>query len=279
MVRNKDNSENLIFFLIIAIGFSWLLWIPRILIAYGIRLPNQLESFLQSPYNLAAMGPLIAAIIMSVKEKKLKILLQRAIKYQFPTKWYIIIFLLFPLISFISLFLLKIFGEYTFNWEIFTKPWMIIYFFFEILLLGGPLQEEFGWRGYVLDKLQRKFSAIKSSIIIGIIWLVWHFPLYLIPKSGEQYGQLISINVISMAMGSLITMILMSILFTWIYNNTGKSLFATLIFHTMLNLSVHKLFPVFANPESIPYFSLMLVITTVAAISIFGGKTLSKSRK
>lgn len=277
---NDKNSigKKLLMFCIIAIGFSWLLWIPNILIGYGVQFPKALADFFQSSYNPAAMGPFVAAIIMAYREKKLKELMKKAIKFDFAAKWYAIIFLLFPLLTFLSLFTLKLTSEFTFDLEIYTKPWMILYFFFEIMLLGGPLQEEFGWRGYALDKLQKEFSAVKSSAILGVIWLIWHFPLYLIPEAGAQYQQLISAEIVSMALGSLVTMILVSILFTWVYNNTKKSLLSVLIFHTMLNLSAHKLFPVFANPQAVPYFSLLLTITTIIVVSFFGAKDLMKKK-
>jgi hypothetical protein len=277
MKKTSINKE-LLTFCLIAIGFSWIFWIPKILIGYGIEFPKALADFFQSPYNPAAMGPFVAAIIMSYRERKLKELMQKAVKFDFSTKWYAIIFLLFPFLTFSSLLILKFTSGYTFNLDIFTKPWLIVYFFFEIMLLGGPLQEEFGWRGYALDKLQKRFSAVKSSAILGVIWLIWHFPLYLIPESGAQYQQLISAEIVSMALGSLITMILVSILFTWIYNNTKKSLLSVLIFHTMLNLSAHKLFPTFANPQSLPYFSLLLTITTIIVVSVFGAKDLMKKK-
>jgi len=47
-----------------------------------------------------------------------------------------------------------------------TLPIAFIY----ILLLGGPLQEEFGWRGFLLDRLQNKMSAVLSSMTVGVVW-------------------------------------------------------------------------------------------------------------
>jgi len=122
-----------------------------------------------------------------------------------------------------------------------SQPWLILWNFVYIFFFGGPLQEEFGWRGYAFPQLQIYYSALISSVILGIIWAFWHLPLnFMAQPPGPQYEA-----AIGMFLGSIITMVFMSILFTWLYNNTGGYVFATLLFHTMVNLSTHVVFPVF----------------------------------
>lgn len=279
-MKTKSKSR-LLFFLLITIGFSWILWIPKALITHGIEFPKFLEDFLLSPYNPAAFGPLVGALIATYLDDKfggVKTLLKKGINFKFKPIWYFVIFFMFPAITFASLYLLKTSGTYRFNLEIFKQPLQVVYWFFWMLLLGGPLQEEFGWRGYALDKLQEKHSAFWSSIILGIIWLIWHLPLYFIKDAGTQYSSLISVELISMMIGTLVTMIIMSIIFTWVYNNTNKSVLATLILHTTLNLSSHKLFPIFESPDSMPYFTAIIMVVAILIVLIWGGKTLSKNR-
>ncbi|NLN86173.1 MAG: CPBP family intramembrane metalloprotease [Syntrophomonadaceae bacterium] len=57
------------------------------------------------------------------------------------------------------------------------------------MFTSGPVLEEFGWRGYALPKLQAKYSPLKSSLILGFMWAVWHCPQFLVPheKTGMFY--------------------------------------------------------------------------------------------
>ena len=45
-------------------------------------------------------------------------------------------------------------------------------------LFAGPLGEELGWRGFLLPEFQKRFPNLKSAIIIGIVWFIWHIPLF-----------------------------------------------------------------------------------------------------
>jgi len=60
----------------------------------------------------------------------------------------------------------------------FSDPSIIPFAFVYIFLLGGPLQEEFGWRGYALEVLQQRWSALASSAVLGAVWAAWHLPLF-----------------------------------------------------------------------------------------------------
>lgn len=58
--------------------------------------------------------------------------------------------------------------------QLLILPMLIFWLFF------GPVPEEPGWRGYALDGLQSRHSALVSSLIVGIVWLAWHLPLFFI---------------------------------------------------------------------------------------------------
>jgi membrane protease YdiL (CAAX protease family) len=92
------------------------------------------------------------------------------------------------------------------------------------LLIIGPLSEEIGWRGYALEKLQTRWSALTSSLIVGLVWALWHLPLFMmVGTSQHELG--VSFT------GLLITLMASSILYTWLYNNTKRSLWSAILLH------------------------------------------------
>jgi membrane protease YdiL (CAAX protease family) len=104
-------------------------------------------------------------------------------------------------------------------------PLLLVLFF--ILAIG----EEVGWTGYATDPVQDRWSALTTGIILGLVTALWHFvPLI-------QMGRTL-IWIAWWALGS----ISIRILTVWLYNNTGRSLFAAIVFHAMFNVSF-ALFP------------------------------------
>ncbi len=89
--------------------------------------------------------------------------------------------------------------------------------------IGPGICEELGWRGFALPQLQRRYSALASSLIIGVAWALWHWPNYFI-ASIHPHPFWAFAAAIPMGMAA-------SILYTWVYNSTGGSVFAVVVLH------------------------------------------------
>lgn len=109
-------------------------------------------------------------------------------------------------------------------------PLFILLMFINTTLTSGL--EEPGWRGYALPKLQENYTANKSSIILGFIWAIWHYP-FLVYLNFVQLGTGAFLSVLAI-IGFTASIVGGSILFSWVYNNT-KSVFMTIIFHGLMN--------------------------------------------
>ncbi len=181
--------------------------------------------------------------------------------------WYVPAFLLWPIIAGFSILGASLTGESISKLVTLSQPWLILWNFVYIFFLGGPFQEEFGWRGYALPRLQARHSAFVSSVVLGVIWAVWHLPLNFMYWLGPQYEV-----GLAMFMSTVILFVFVSIIFTWLYNNTKGSIFATLIFHTMLNLSTYVVFPVFETRNGPAYYFFSIIAVALIILAVFGGK-------
>jgi membrane protease YdiL (CAAX protease family) len=105
-------------------------------------------------------------------------------------------------------------------------PLFVLSFVIAALIGGG--QEEFGWRGFVLPRLQERYSALTASLLIGVLWAVWHFPLFLQGAPRNQTGSFLLYTILVIGL---------SILLTWQYNATGGSILLAMLLHGGFNAS------------------------------------------
>jgi membrane protease YdiL (CAAX protease family) len=266
-----SRKGNVWIFMLVAFGFSWLFWIPDALIAQNIwQAPEGLKSFLAGPFNLGPWGPLFAAIAVTYMYQGstgVKELLKRGLMIRLG-KWWLVILILFPVLIGGSLFLAIALGdplpEFPALAQPFTLPIALIFIFF----LGGPLQEEFGWRGYAFENLRGQYSALIASIIAGLMWGLWHLPLFFVPREEFYYNRPV--------WGLLLTTILVGIILAWFYTNTRGSVFAAMLGHTMFNWS-NYVFPSLGSDTAAlilfgMYFAVVLFILWRYGIKTFTRK-------
>jgi len=106
------------------------------------------------------------------------------------------------------------------------KLLMMVIFFFLYNLIYGGLSEEPGWRGFALPRLQARFSPLVSSLILGVIWAVWHAP--------AKFGG-IEATSLSDTLVEWVLIVLVTIIFTWLFNRTKGSILVTALIHPAMN--------------------------------------------
>ncbi len=115
---------------------------------------------------------------------------------------------------------------------IILNPFMILPIML-ISLISGPLNEEFGWRGYALDRLLLKFGFLKGSLLLGVIWAVWHLPWYFTP--GQAQYNLLRDNVFHAVM-FIPSVMMLSVFVSFVYIKTKRSILAGAMVHMFSNL-------------------------------------------
>ncbi|WP_436926672.1 CPBP family intramembrane glutamic endopeptidase [Halosimplex amylolyticum] len=98
-----------------------------------------------------------------------------------------------------------------------------------VILVVGPLPEEIGWRGYLLDRCQTRWSALTSGFAVGLVWAAWHAPLFLMP------GYFANFDFAPSPVPFALNVLLISVVYTWVYDNTARSVLALIGFHFMEN--------------------------------------------
>ena len=142
---------------------------------------------------------------------------------------------------------------------------------FAVLLLGGPSGEEFGWRGYGLPGLQARMGWRPASLILGLLWGVWHLPLLFVADTVQAH----------MTPGLfLLGTVAMSVIFAWLALHTRGSVAAALVLHTAINYWP-AIVPVLPGPETYRPYALVVLIQVLMAgggLMIWPGHAPSGSR-
>jgi len=100
--------------------------------------------------------------------------------------------------------------------------------------LYAGLSEEFGWRGFLLPRLQRRFRPLVSALLIGLVWGgVWHFFTNYIGAFGNRGWWGLWLDLVQAPM--LLTAY--SVMLTWIFNHTRGSMLLCVVFHTAISSS------------------------------------------
>lgn len=137
-------------------------------------------------------------------------------------------------------------------------------------LIAGPASEEAGWRGFALPRLQSKYNALVSSLILGVLWTFWHLPLFYLTGQ-TQVG-------IPMPIYLALTLTL-TIYLTWLYNNTRGSLIITTLAHFSYNLTGLLITGAITLMPAMMFYMTagpLLFLVVVGVVVVFGYRHLSR---
>jgi CAAX protease family protein len=205
-------AKRLVLFFALAFPLSWYGWIIA-LVKGTTSGPNPL-------------GPLVAALIVTALTEGrmgIKDFLKRLVRWRVGLRWYAVVFLLPVLCCFVSAGIALATGaklqslpkDLSFLEELVSK------FIFIFLFIG--LGEEPGWRGYAIEKLQKLYSPLRSSLILAPIWALWHLPLM-----GLEFSPPIIPAFLLSVFGATIVL-------TLVYNGTRGSVLLCMLMHSTVN--------------------------------------------
>ena len=135
-------------------------------------------------------------------------------------------------------------------------PTAVMFLIFLLLPLAAPLGEEIGWRGVALPHLLTRYSPLTSSLILGVIWSVWHLPGVL-AHPALRVPAPFHLQVIPSA-----------VLFTWLFLNSGGNLFVAVLFHAWYDVALDVAGAIVAPADFGRMWWLLVVSQTLAAVVV-----------
>ena len=242
-------------FFVIAYAFSWLIEVPIALAAAGI-LPVALpRPVLTIGIVAATFGPTVSAFIMTgLTEGKAGIgrLLRRYVQWRAGLRWYLFVLVGVPVIVLLGAIVVPgVLGSF----QPLIVPLLVGYplAFATTFFLGGPLGEEPGWRGFALPRLQGRSGPLVGSLILGVLWALWHLPLF---WSGVWTPPTLANILMFIVMITALT-----IMMTWVFNHVRGSLLIMMLMHASFNTFANKVeAPLFPAPILNEYGLLPVLI-------------------
>jgi membrane protease YdiL (CAAX protease family) len=252
-----------IIFTVYAFAVSWLCWLPVVALDHQVgHVPPAAAPLL---IILGTFGPFLAATAIVTRAsgfRGLREYVSQAFRWRVGLQWYAAALVLPAAIRLgvISLHILKGGG---FPWFSSPEPWLAIpSTFLFVLLIGGPTGEEFGWRGFLLQRVQPVFGLFGAALVIGVISAFWHLPLFLMPGTAQSHLPFLLFGARTIAL---------SVVSTWLYNGSQRSLLMVLLFHASLNTWPNTLYLLEVDNTLGPYTASTIIYAGWAVqLLIFG---------
>lgn len=228
-MRDLLRAHPLVSFFVLAYAVTWLLWAPMVIAGAPVFSETK---HLPSPYALPgiAVGVTGTAFVMAAVTQGragVRRLLQRLTCWDVGGRWYLVALLLIPVGQ--LLVTAAVAGPQVLR--ALTPAALAVY---PAAFLGhfifGPLFEETGWRGFALPRMQHRFGPLRGSLLLGLLWGGWHFFLYL-PGWWSQ-GALAGVTGAAIFVAFTVSI---SVVFTWLSNNTRASLLLAMLLHGSIN--------------------------------------------
>jgi uncharacterized protein len=226
----------LISFFVMAYAFSWIVWSPWVLSEEGVGLlPFEISGAALGLLSAAAilLGPTLSAFIMTgVTEGRegIRRLLHRIVLWRVGLRWYLFALIGVPAVMALGTIILpgglaSLLGLGPGYLLTYVSTYVLV------VIFGGPLFEEPGWRGFALPRLQPLHGPLVGTLILGLLWGLWHLPEFLVPFWAAQSGGSDFFAIVRF----VVIAITFAVVTTWVFNNTKASVFMAILVHASID--------------------------------------------
>jgi len=224
--------------------------------------------------QLGALSASIAGVVLAAVEggrERVRELLSRGLVWRVSFTWWAAALLYLAPLAATALYFGTMATGMTFDWSALRPIYQILPMMLVLIILAG-LGEEFGWRGFLLPRLQRKHSALTSSLIIGSFHSLWHIPLFLVEGTAQSdWAQ--QIGLLPAFFGYSVFVVAWAIQLTWFFNNSKGSVLLVATVHGAGNAWIGGYFDISGNTgiTGNNILTALMVILSLAII-VFTGR-------
>ena len=259
----------LLAFVLLTFLISWTAW--GVLALLGTEPGLNVGGLL---WLLGGLGPPVAAIVVTRfadGSQSSRQLLGRLFRWRIGWQWYAVAVLL-P--GFVVIGAISIDAQVRGVTTPLPAPEFVLLFVGLIVAsatIGGGL-EEIGWRGFALPRLQASFDAFTASLAIGVVWMLWHAPLFVVPGAVQMDLPVLPFVVQGIAL---------AVVFTWLYNSTRGSVLLAVLLHGSFNawLSTVWLLRVDIDPITLWVMALLVCLIAIGVVAVYGLENLSRNER
>ena len=287
LLKRMVIDHPLVAFFVLAFLGGWLVLLPTVLFESGFGLipidipaPAVMLSFIPA----AMVGPALGAFVVTrmVEGKQgTRQLLRRILRWRVGVQWYLIAVFGVPPVYFLAASL--VLGTAPLEALIEDWPFLFTSYLPKVVMvfLIVSLWEEIGWMGFALPRLQEKYGPLMASVVLGVLWALWHLPAYF--NSTQVVADKVGLGELDRLLYLLPPLILLAtftrIVMTWLFNVAMGSVIVVTLFHAAFNVSNNELVTafmpqmksMFANNEWIypvlGVLALLLIVFTKGRLS------------
>jgi membrane protease YdiL (CAAX protease family) len=233
---------------------AWLAWglaYPGVQRALGLAVPSEWL------FALGTAAPSAVALILAVRSGKASELIGELARWGVHPGWYTLALLAPPVVMLVAMGLHVLLGGTAPAYPDASRWPLIGVNFIVVLLIGGPLGEELGWRGFVLPHLQSSIGLIWAGLLIGTVWALWHVPLFVLPGSPQS----------ELPFGWFaLQAVALSLVLSIVYWDSGRSLLLPVLLHASMNTFAGPLRILPSQTGSTRPFVLTAVVVSATAL-------------
>ena len=224
------------------------------------------------------MAPSLIGIIMMLatysRDQKKKFFQRVYQVKRIGVGWWFFILLIYPVVHIVSVLINSLIGAGMPTMEglqdAIQSPASILLVLFIGFFINGAFPEEFGWRGFALQPLLDRFGFVKTNLLFGTIWAVWHLPLFFMPSMGHYHMGFVGFwFYLAQTIG-------LSTIMSLVFIRTRQSILSALLLHMFANLASNMMFSYSQVYERIN-FSIIFVVGVVINVYMSMPKSMSKS--